>query len=207
MGDWTNVTLHNDRIYTHQLMRISYTTYDIRREDDVVRIKADPNVMVLKDTLAWSSDTENASNAPPYRYARVLGIFHADVRFLGVLSDGSRDYTPHRLDFLWVRWYISLGYPGLESLELERLQFSPLESPDAFGFISPREVVRGVHLIPDFNGGRLEEKDLHQAASPWLGRSTPWSSYYLNRFVASTLCEPYLPLSFRCVDLSTEICS
>jgi hypothetical protein len=81
MGDWTNVTLHNDQIYTHQLMQISYTTYNICHKDDVVRIKADPNVMVLKDcdTLARPPDVGNGSQASPYRYACVLGIFHADV--------------------------------------------------------------------------------------------------------------------------------
>jgi hypothetical protein len=190
-GDWTSITLHNDRIYAHQLMRISYTTYDIRREDDVVRLKADPNVMVLEDSLTRQrpSDAENLSSAPPYRYARVLGICHADVRFVGALHDGRRDYTPHRLEFLWVRWYISLGYPGLESLELERLQLAPLESPDAIGFISPRAVVRGVHLIPNFKAGQLaKDNSPSQVVSPLHGKSASWSTYYLNRFVVLTHC-------------------
>jgi hypothetical protein len=161
-------------------MRISYTTYDVRREDDVLRLKAEPNVMVMEDRLGWNAT--DSSNAPPYRYAQVLGIFHADVRFVGSLSDGRRDYTPHRIDFLWVRWYLSLGYPTQESLELERLKPVPLGSPDAIGFLSPRQVIRAVHLIPDFTSQSRPGMS-PQLISPWLGTRPSWSAYYLNRSV------------------------
>ncbi|KAH6885038.1 hypothetical protein BKA70DRAFT_1084477, partial [Coprinopsis sp. MPI-PUGE-AT-0042] len=78
-GNWTGVALHNDRIFTHQLMQISYTTYDVRREYDVVRLKAGPDVMITEDPSGW--DADNSTGAPPYRYARIMGIFHTDVRF------------------------------------------------------------------------------------------------------------------------------
>jgi hypothetical protein len=117
---WASVVLHNERVYAHQIMRARYTTYDVRQAEDIIRLKREPNVMVLKNQYNTSSAT------PPYRYARILGIFHADVKFIGSLRDGSRDYTPHRIEFLWVRWYVSCGYPHEGVWTLERLKFPPL---------------------------------------------------------------------------------
>ncbi|KAH6893803.1 hypothetical protein BKA70DRAFT_1534526 [Coprinopsis sp. MPI-PUGE-AT-0042] len=164
------VTLHNNKVFTHQIMNVKYTTYDVRREEDIVHLKARPSVMVLDNNYT------SASNAYPYRYARVLGIFHADVRLIGDLPDGRRDYTPHRVDFLWVRWYELCTPPG--NLKLERLQFVPLKKSESVGFLDPRQVIRSVHLIPQFACG----KQLGPRLSVWL--ETPlWKFYYLNRFV------------------------
>jgi hypothetical protein len=157
-------------------MRIRYTTYDVRQADDVIRIKAEPNVIVLQDPRLHAPLD---SDEPPYRYARVLGIYHADVRFLGSLPDGSRDYTPHRINFLWVRWYASCGYPPSTVWEMERLRFLPLNGQDAFGFIDPKHVLRAAHLIPQFSEGKQASI---VPASPWLGIGPCYNFYYVNRY-------------------------
>lgn len=171
---WTSVVLHNERVYEHQIMRATYTTYDVRRAEDIIRVKGEPNVMVLKEQHL--PDTA----APPYRYARVLGIFHADVRFIGTLRDGSYDYRPHRIEFLWVRWYVSCGYPREGSWTLERLKFPPLSAQDALAFIDPQQVLRGAHLIPQFSQG---PRAALSPPSKWLGKAPTWKYYYINRSV------------------------
>src|SRR5215475_6127340 len=92
------VLFQGDRIYSHRILRINYTTYDVRRCQDMVNpYTSHCNVMILDNTNASCS-------APPhwFRYARVLGIYHANIVYAG---HGRLDYQPHRVEFLWVRWY------------------------------------------------------------------------------------------------------
>ncbi|KAH6884040.1 hypothetical protein BKA70DRAFT_1446082 [Coprinopsis sp. MPI-PUGE-AT-0042] len=77
---------------------VKYTTYDVRREADIICLKAEPNVMVLADK---TEEHSLASSPPLYRYAQVLGIFHTNIMFVGDLRNGTRDYTPHCINFLW----------------------------------------------------------------------------------------------------------
>jgi hypothetical protein len=167
-GQWSAVTLDNDRLFTHQVMRAKYTTYDIRRAEDIVNLRSEPNVMVLQEDC-------DPANGTPYRYARVLGIYHANVRLIAELKNGERDYTPHRVDFLWVRWYKSSGNPA--PLSLEELQFEPLGSSASFGFLDPCQVLRAAHLTPRFSQGKLDEQRL----SPWMSKTPLWKSYFVNR--------------------------
>lgn len=60
---WTSVSLHNERIYSHQIMRIQYMTYDDRQADDIIRVKAEPNIIVLEDP---SSVVADCLDKPPY---------------------------------------------------------------------------------------------------------------------------------------------
>ncbi|KAH6904929.1 hypothetical protein BKA70DRAFT_1431513 [Coprinopsis sp. MPI-PUGE-AT-0042] len=168
---WASVELYNNRIYTQQTMRVKYTTYDVRREEDVVRLESKPNIMVLRDTPAHGGSAED-----PYLYGQVIGIYYADVMFVGELRDGTRNYHSHRIDFLWVRWYRPVS--PRQALRLQELQFEPLRSPSAFGFLDPAKVVRGVHLIPRFSSGRAPPAKSSWAAS----RKLEWNIYYLNRF-------------------------
>ncbi|KAH6869859.1 hypothetical protein BKA70DRAFT_1056975, partial [Coprinopsis sp. MPI-PUGE-AT-0042] len=113
----------------------------------------------------------------PYWYGQVIGIYHADVMFIGELCDGTRNYHSHRIDFLWVRWYQPVSPRG--ALRLQQLQFEHLGSPSTFGFLDPAKVVRGVHLIPCFQSGQAST-----AKSSWTASKRPeWNIYYLNRFV------------------------
>jgi hypothetical protein len=202
---WASVELHNSRIYTQQTMRVKYTTYDVRREEDIIRIDSKANIMVLQDGAVDRHGADSMAE-DPYRYGQVIGIYHADVMFVGELVDGSRNYHSHRIDFLWVRWYTAVS--PRRPLRLQQLRFKPLEDPNAFGFLDPAKVVRGVHVIPCFASGRAPPTATPastQATSVATPASTPastetpssspkrpeWNLYYINRCVlclASSKC-------------------
>ncbi|KAH6907235.1 hypothetical protein BKA70DRAFT_1428201 [Coprinopsis sp. MPI-PUGE-AT-0042] len=161
-----------DRWDNEITMRVKYTTYDVRRDEDIIRLQSKPNVMVLET----QSHVADQSADDPYRYAQVIGIYHADVMFVGELRDGTRNYHSHRIDFLWVRWFKHASPRG--ALRLQQLQFEDLQSPNAFGFLDPAEVVRGVHLIPCFASGQAKPTKSICSAS----ERPEWNIYYLNRF-------------------------
>ncbi|THU90002.1 hypothetical protein K435DRAFT_676706, partial [Dendrothele bispora CBS 962.96] len=64
------IKLNHDRIYSHKVLRINYTTYDMRRSQDCINPRTHADVMV------HSSDPEF-----PYWYARVLCTYHAEVMY------------------------------------------------------------------------------------------------------------------------------
>ncbi|KAG2152643.1 uncharacterized protein EDB93DRAFT_1249151 [Suillus bovinus] len=69
-----------DRMYRHNLMRLNYTTYDVRRAQDIINPSTSHcNVMLLGQANGDSTDGEQH----PYSYARVLGIYHVNVTYIG----------------------------------------------------------------------------------------------------------------------------
>ncbi len=85
-----------------------------------------------------------------------MGVFHANVQHVG---KDSRDYTPRRMEFLWVRWLgVVPDYSfGRHQARLPKVGFIPDSDEFAFGFIDPSLVLRGCHLIPAFEDGRTAE--------------------------------------------------
>ena len=174
VSELDNILFKHDRIYRHKIMRINYTTYDVRRKQDTIN-PATPhrNIMVLAD----SSD----SSDHPFLYGRVIGIFHANVVYTGFRTV---DYRPRRLEFLWVRWYeLDPNVPAGSWTcgTLDRLRFPPMAEPGAFGFIDPSDVVRACHIIPAFASGKRygDGRGLSRCAMD----SDDWNSYYLMRCV------------------------
>ncbi|CDO69624.1 hypothetical protein BN946_scf184851.g12 [Trametes cinnabarina] len=152
LAELDRVHIDADRIYRHKVLRINYTTYDIRRNQDVVNPRTHPDVMVLAD------DDEHIDQ--PYWHARVLDIFHAYIRYDGPgATRESRKWR--RIDFLWVRWFErDIDYPsGFLERRLPRLRFSNASDPDAspFGFLDPSEVIRAAYLMPVFAHGTTSE--------------------------------------------------
>jgi hypothetical protein len=85
----------------------------------------------------------------PYWYARVIGIFHVNVEHHQ--NDTGYYSHPIRMEFLFVRWFRRDSSPaGWTAKRLHRLEFFDEDSPDAYGFLDPDSVIRGVHLIPGF---------------------------------------------------------
>ncbi|KAI0741837.1 hypothetical protein C8Q80DRAFT_1110314 [Daedaleopsis nitida] len=138
------IRILDDRLYKHQYFRINYTTYDLRREQDVIHPRRQADIMVLSPE--W--DTSH-----PYWFARVLGIFHAKARYDGPdanqLSRKWRDY-----DFLWVRWFTyvdsELYSSGFYHRRQPRIQFvnANIHGNDPFSFINPDDVIRTAHILP-----------------------------------------------------------
>lgn len=88
------ILFKNDRLYCHNLMQIRYTTYDVCRKQDTVNPRT-PHCDIM--VLANNEDEPDH----PFLYARIIGIFHANVIYTGTV-DGVVNYCPHQLHFLWV---------------------------------------------------------------------------------------------------------
>jgi len=166
------VTLVNNRIYRHKVLRINYTTYDLCRAQDSLNPRNHADVMVL-------SHEDEDGDPHPYWYARILGVFHAQVRHIGPRSKST---AVHRMDFLWVRWFgRDLDYKaGWKAKRLHRLGFIDSEDPGAFGFLDPNEVIRGVHLIPVFAYGRISSILPPSIARQPRESNQDWVFYYIN---------------------------
>ena len=165
----SHVVIQNNRIYCHRTIRINFTTYDLRRETDVIKPKSDHC-----DILMLSPE---GSDKHPFYYACVIGIFHADVIYTGI---GSKDYQARRMEFLWVCRFEKLEMPsGWQQSSLDILKFAPMAAPGAFGFVNPDDALRGCHLIPRFCTGRL---CLDGISVSWIaGDGDDWKNYYVNR--------------------------
>ena len=64
-----SVRIAGERIYRCKTLRINYTTYDVRRDANTINPTTHPDIMV--------KSPETGSDAQPFWYARVIGIFHA----------------------------------------------------------------------------------------------------------------------------------
>jgi hypothetical protein len=179
-GDPSKILLKHDRMYEHSLLRNNYTTYDVRRSQDVINTSTtNCNIMVL----ANPDDGADGSFKHTYKYARVLGIYHVDIVYVG---PEMLDYQPIHMEFLWVRWYgdVEEGF-SWNALKLDCVQFPPLISEHAFGFIDPSDVLRSCHIIPRFAQGRLhiDGKGISLCARD----SSDWKVYYIDRYESHTV--------------------
>ena len=94
------MVIQNNCIYHHKTIHINFTTYDLHREMDVIKLKSDNC-----DILMLSS---RGPDEHPFYYACVIGIFHANVMYTGT---GSKDFWAHHMKFLWVHWFEKLEQP------------------------------------------------------------------------------------------------
>ena len=85
------VRITGECLYRCRTMRVNYTTYDVRCEEDVINPKTYPDIMV--------KSLETGPQAQPYWYAHVIGIFHGLV---SSLHPKVREQSSRRMDFLWV---------------------------------------------------------------------------------------------------------
>ena len=130
-------------LYKHATAQFNYTTYDVRRDRDVVK----PGGCVMLP----SYEEDDTPNRQPFWYGRVAGIYHVKV------SHAPSRTSSLRIDLLWVRW---LGQDpdwrsGHHACRLERVGYVPSDdsSGPAFGFVNPESVIRACHLIPAFADG------------------------------------------------------
>lgn len=156
------------------MIRVNFTTYDLRREQDSLNPRTHADVMVL-------SHEDDESNSHPYWYARIIGAFHALVYYRDPGGNPS-SYDPVHVDFAWVRWFgRDLGHrAGWKAKRLHRLGFIPSEDPGAFGFIDPKHIVRGVHLIPAFAFGHTSEYLSPSIIRHPSDNDEDWTYFYLN---------------------------
>lgn len=174
--DMDRLFFKNDRLYKHRTLRVNYTTYDVRRAQDTINPNtAHKDIMVLRDD---SNDIENEDRGASNRflYARVLGIYHANVIYTG---RGMLDYQPRRLEFLWVRWFQPTPLPcGWDSRRLDCVKFMPVAHEHAFGFLDPADVIRACHIIPRMALGKVHDD---RGLSVCAKDRDDWQYYYINR--------------------------
>jgi hypothetical protein len=136
----------------------------------------------LYKAKTWSSEH-------PYIYGKVLGVFHAQVLYVGQLPDGIR--RPHcqweRIDFAWIRWY--QFHDSEDEFTLDTVTPSPLRSGAALDFVDPADIVRCVHLIPQFSKGKYDGQG---EESRFVGEQDLWKAYYINRYVVVLQLATYM---------------
>ena len=131
--------------------------------------------------MLLSQNDDSSAISHPFCYARVLGIYHANVVLTG---PESRDYQSRRLEFLWVRWFEILESPaGWEHYSLDKGRFVPMHRAGAFGFIDPADMLRCCHLIPTFADEKQHLDDI--AISLNTCDADDWKYYYINRYVST----------------------
>jgi hypothetical protein len=171
-----HVFIRNNTMYRHHLAQFNYTTYDVRRRQDVVNPNTSRhNVMVLAQP-----DSDSAGDCP-FWYARILGIYHVNVVYTG---PGMLDHRPRRLEFLWVRWYSpSAAMHRWDACRLDCVQFPPMAAENAFEFLDPKFVLRACHIVPAFASGKRHADGV--GLSRCAKDSEDWCSYYVMRYVRS----------------------
>jgi hypothetical protein len=176
--DISNIVLDWDRMFSHLTMRVNYTTYDLRRDSQLVTIKRSPDIM-----LTNLDDEESGSGDPhSFQYARVVGIYHAMVSVI----TNSRLGPKQRVEFLHVRYFEKdrSWASGWKKRRLDRISFVPGNGEDAFGFIDPLEVIRTCYLLPAGSQGKTSELlSPSPMARKFGAEDHDWSAFYVNRCV------------------------
>lgn len=163
-----NLFLDGERIFEHKLARFNYTTYDVRRAQDTVRVGgARRDIMLLAERHDDSEDLK-----PRFLYARVIGIFHANVIYAGADLQVKR----RSIAFLWVRWFEDVVLPQPPSRP-PQVRFPPMSGEASFGFVDPSAVLRGCHIVPAFAAKRLHTDSISH--SPCAGDADDWTRYYV----------------------------
>lgn len=175
-----SIKFEGNKLYRHKVVRINYTTYDLRRNQDSLNPRTHADFM----TLAHEETVTDASDKPPaYWYGRIVGIFHADVVHNGLLS---KTTEPQHIEFLWVRWFgdDATHRSGFKAKRLPRVGFVPDEMlHEPFGFLDPSEIIRAVHLMPAFAYGRTQGLLGHSIARQPSENDEDWQYYYVNMYV------------------------
>lgn len=193
-----SVHIVNNRIYSSKVLRVNYTTYDVRRDQDSMNPRTHSDVMVLSH--------EDDPNAHPYWYARVIGVFHLKVLHL---DSSATNRSVQHMEFLWVRWFGMVpGHRfGTTVARLPKIGFVPDTDPLSFGFLDPSLVIRGCHVIPSFNDGRTAEL---LTVSPTAGRppdeTDDWTAFFVNMYALSLSKHERSPLTAH-IDSQTATCT
>ncbi|KAK7006473.1 hypothetical protein R3P38DRAFT_3602728, partial [Favolaschia claudopus] len=168
----SKILIVSNRLYRHKVMRVNYTSYDIRRGQDSMNPRTHADIM----TLAPDDDDERPDRHP-FSYARIIGIFHVDV----LHNVPGASTVPVSIPFLWVRHFrLDPTFKGgFKRKRLHRLEFLPESDDAAFGFLDPNEVIRGAHLIPAFAHGTTEPV-AYQSLGRHEKEMEDWKYQYVN---------------------------
>ncbi len=71
------IQFHTDRIFRHKVLRVNYTSYDIRRCQDSMNLRTQANIIVPAPDL--DPNTGISPLGHPFAYAHILGVYHANI--------------------------------------------------------------------------------------------------------------------------------
>lgn len=176
-------------------MCVSYTTYNVQCEEDILHPSTcQHNIVVLDGQV--NDDTTASGHFHPFAYGQVLGIYHINAIYIG---PGMINYQPIHLKFLRVWWYRRIpSYDSWTVYKLDRLKFYSVENSDIFSFVDPLDVLCGCHIIPRFQEGRCHSDG--NGVSLCARDGLDWKEYYVNRSVAAFAVEQQT-LIFRLVQI------
>lgn len=83
-----HIIFKHDRMYTHNILHVNYTTYDVRRARDTINPKTSHCDALF---LAENGDDLDDLDTHPFLYGRILGIYHVNVIYNG---PGMLNYRP-----------------------------------------------------------------------------------------------------------------
>jgi hypothetical protein len=170
------VFFEKDCLYHHKLLRFHFITYDVRRGTDIVNSGTSRcNIMLLAD-----HEDDPTSSPHHFLYARVLGAYHANVIYTG---PGMQDYEDRRFEFLWVRWFevVDPASSGWASSTMDSVRFPPMHGTHSFGFVDPKDVLRGCHILPSFAKGKRHPDGVGISRRAKDGKD--YKLYYVGRYV------------------------
>jgi hypothetical protein len=135
--------------------------------------------------MVYARDDPSNRSYHPFWYARIIGIFHANIRY------NQPDSNWQMVQFLWVRWFgrseatnIRVSQP-VSQHQLDWVGFvTEKDNTECFGFLDPSDVVRSCHLIPAFKDGQTDELMGPSIARIGADNDQDWKYYYINRFSA-----------------------
>ena len=119
-----------NKVATPKRLRLAYTTYDIRRDEDSLSTMGGGNVMTLLH------DGEH-----PFWYTHILRAFQISVCYIG---RHSKDWLLHKMDMLWVQWLgVKPNYHwSFKHAQLPKVGFVPDTNEDlVFAFLGPSSVI------------------------------------------------------------------
>jgi hypothetical protein len=180
--EWNYMIVKNNSIYTHQVVQINYTTYDVHRAQDFINLTTGNSYFMV-----LGCENEAHKDPHPYWYGRIIGVYHAKVIYTGPKSCS---LEPQIMEFLWVCW---MGWDPNNNYhdrwtvhQLPQIRFVHYEDEAAFGFLNPSLILQAVHLIPCFSLGRTKEllpqRSLYRLPNE---KDEDWDMFYVNMWVCA----------------------
>ena len=167
-------------MYTHRILHINYTTYDLQHSQDSINVHTHPDVMLLSGQADDDGDDSHL-----FLYTRVVKIFHTNIR--DMRNPGS---DSQQMDVLFIRWFhVDHSAPGGFATKcLHWLEFIPeFADSESFSFVDPADILRGCHIIPAFAYGQTDEllcpslgRGEHGSWDKLLRKDMDYRYYYVN---------------------------
>ncbi|KAF6760980.1 hypothetical protein DFP72DRAFT_804695 [Ephemerocybe angulata] len=176
-----DVIIIDNMLYRHKVLRVNYTTYDLRRAQDSVNPRTNSDIMIL----SREGHTAGEPRPHPYWYAKVLAIFHCRVLHRGARSTSKE---PRTMEVLWIRWYgngrgAPFGFFKEKRLPEVGFVDEAQDGTAAFGFLDPSQVIRAVQLIPVDGGDKSNNGLGPSMVRKDTDEDLDWNYFNINIFV------------------------